>query len=574
MPNPTLARRIAVAAGREPADLVLKNAFVVNVFTEEILTADVAIADGIIAGVGAYSGRTERDCTGQTVCPGFIDAHMHIESTMASPAQFARAVLPHGTTTVIADPHEMVNVCGAAAVQYLLDATEHVPVDIRVMLPSSVPATPFETNGACFTADDMRPFLSHPRVLGLGEVMCYPAVLACEDAILDKIDTVTAGARLADGHAPGLSDLALQAYAAAGIATEHECTTFAEAQEKLRAGLAVLVREGSAAHNLTAILRGWLASGMPDDRLLLCTDDKHLDDIARDGHVRQNIKLAVELGVPPVKAIRMASWNAARVYGLKGLGAVAAGYRADLVIVDNLKQLHVCAVYQNGVEADNALRAMETAPQAEIPAALLRSMRGAPVTAQQLALPVAEGAPTHVIELVPYQIVTKHTVEAVPVNNGLFAPSPAYTKLCVVERHGKSGSVAVCPLKGYGIEGGALATSVAHDSHNIIAAGDNDADLVLAINRCKEIGGGYVLARGGHILGEVPLAICGLMSTQPWEDVQRQTADILSHTVHMGIPFHVDPFITLSFMALPVIPALRLTDKGLFDVERFCPVQA
>lgn len=572
MPSPMLTRRVAVAAGRAPADLVLKNADIVNVFTEEIYTADIAIADGVIAGIGSYHGKAERDCTGQTVCPGLIDAHMHIESTMASPMQFARAVLPHGTTTVIADPHEMVNVCGAAAVQYLLDATEHVPVDIRVMLPSSVPATAFETNGADFTAEDMKPFLTHPRVLGLGEVMCYPSVLAGDAAILDKIETVATGARLADGHAPGLSGANLQAYAAAGISTEHECTTFKEAQEKLRAGLAVLVREGSAAHNLTAILRDWLPSGLPDDRLLLCTDDKHLDDIARDGHIRQNVKLAVELGVPPVKAIRMATWNAARVYGLQRVGAVAAGYHADLVIFDNLKQLKICAVYKNGVLAEDALRAMETAPQPGIPAALLQSMHGAPVSAADLALPLDEAANAHVIELVPYQIVTKHTIERVPVKNGLFAPKAAYTKLCVVERHGKNGNIAVCPLKGYGITGGAIATSVAHDSHNIIAAGDNDADLVLAINRCKEIGGGYVLASGGCILGEVPLAICGLMSAQPWERVQEETARVLKLASGMGIPFHVDPFITLSFMALPVIPSLRLTDKGLFDVERFCPL--
>lgn len=562
-----LTRRIDVAAHRAPADLVLKHANVVNVFSEEIIQADVAIADGWIAAVGAdYSGIREVDCTDRFVCPGFIDAHMHMESSMVVPAQLARAIVPTGTTTLIADPHELVNVCGAAAVRYLLDATEHLPLNVYLMLPSSVPATAFETNGADFTAADMAPFFAHPRVLGLGEVMCYPDVLRAGGDIMDKLPL--AAHAFKDGHAPGLSGAPLQSYAAAGITTEHECTTFAEAAEKLRAGFAILVREGSAAHNLSTLLRGWLDSDLPADRFLFCTDDKHLDDIARDGHIRKNIQLAISLGVPPVTAIKMATRNTAQVYGLRELGAVAAGYRADLVVLDSLKQVTIHSVYKDGALAAPLLQACADAP---VPDVLLHSMHGGDITAQQLRLPVGET--THCIEMIPYQIATRHTIEAVPCADGLFVPNHLYTKLCVVERHGKSGAVTVCPLKGYGITGGAIATSVAHDSHNIIAAGDNDSDLVLAVNHIKQIGGGYVLVRGGRVEGALPLQVGGLMSTDDWQAVQANTEYILTKAKEMGIPYHVDPFISLSFMALPVIPELRLTDKGLFDVTTFSMIE-
>ena len=481
---------IDVAAGRAPADLVFKNVNVVNVFSEEIITADVAVAGGVIAGVGSYRGRTELDCTDKFLCPGFIDAHIHIESSLAAPFEFARAATRSGTTTIVADPHEIVNVCGAQAVQYLLDATENLPLNVYLMLPSSVPATPFETNGADFTAADMAPFMAHPRVLGLGEVMCYPDVLAARQTVLEKLALAADAGKRADGHAPGLSGRELQAYAAAGIRTEHECTTFAEAAEKLRAGLAVLVREGSAAKNLSVLVNGLLDSDLPADRFLFCTDDKHLDDIARDGHLRWNVRQAISLGMKPVTAIKMATWNAAREYGLRDLGAVAAGYRADLVLLDSLKQMTVRAVYKDGRPVEERFAGLAAAP---VPDALLHSVHFENVAPADLALPVA--GPAHVIEMVPYQIVTRHAVEEVPSENGFFRPNAVYTKLCVVERHGKNGGVAVCPLKGYGITGGAIATSVAHDSHNVIAAGDNDADLALAINHLKEIGGGYVLAR-------------------------------------------------------------------------------
>lgn len=558
---------IEAAAGRKKAKLVFKNAQVVNVFTKQVEQADVAVEAGVIAGVGQYSGEEEVDCTGLYLCPGFVDAHIHVESTMAVPYEFARAVATSGTTTVVADPHEIVNVCGAPAVEWLLKASEALPVDIYWMMPSSVPATPFETNGAPFTAQEMAPFAQMgPRVAGLGEVMCYPDVVAGTGEIYGKLALFAH--KHIDGHAPGLSGKALAAYAAAGIETEHECTSFAEAKEKLAAGLAILVREGSAAKNLTAIVEGLLKEGLPTDRFLFCTDDKHLDDIAREGHIRWNVHQAVQLGMPVVDAICMASYNAARVYGLKGVGAIAPGYRADIVLLDDWKQVHVHAVYKDGVPVEQKIAAARRVPA---PAALTHTMHFAPVTPQQLALPVQGKA--HVIEMVPYQIVTRHAVEPVPSENGLFRPNKTYSKLCVIERHGRSGNIAVCPLKGYGITGGAIATSVAHDSHNIIAAGDNDGDIALAVNHLQKTGGGYALAAGGRILGALALPVGGLMSEAPWEQTRDETNAILKQAAKMGIPYHVDPFISLSFMALPVIPSLRLTDRGLFDVDTFAFVK-
>lgn len=558
---------IEAAAGRKKAKRVLKNAQVVNVFTKQVEQADVAVEAGVIAGVGQYSGEEEVDCTGLYLCPGFVDAHIHVESTMAVPYEFARAVAMSGTTTVVADPHEIVNVCGAPAVEWLLKASEALPVDIYWMMPSSVPATPFETNGAPFTAQEMAPFAQMgPRVAGLGEVMCYPDVVAGTGEIYGKLALFAH--KHIDGHAPGLSGKALAAYAAAGIETEHECTSFAEAKEKLAAGLAILVREGSAAKNLTAIVEGLLKEGLPTDRFLFCTDDKHLDDIAREGHIRWNVHQAVQLGMPVVDAICMASYNAARVYGLKGVGAIAPGYRADIVLLDDWKQVHVHAVYKDGVPVEQKIAAARRVPA---PAALTHTMHFAPVTPQQLALPVQGKA--HVIEMVPYQIVTRHAVEPVPSENGLFRPNKTYSKLCVIERHGRGGNIAVCPLKGYGITGGAIATSVAHDSHNIIAAGDNDGDIALAVNHLQKTGGGYALAAGGRILGALALPVGGLMSEAPWEQTRDETNAILKQAAKMGIPYHVDPFISLSFMALPVIPSLRLTDCGLFDVDTFAFVK-
>ena len=407
---------------------------------------------------------------------------------------------------------------------------------------------------------DMKAFLAHPRVLGLGEVMNFPGILSTDPTMLAKIKLFTH--HVIDGHAPGLSGNALQAYVSAGIASDHEATTFAEAIEKARAGLAVLVRQGSAAQDLEAILSGVLKEKLSTKHFLFCTDDKHLDDIRKDGHIVQNVRMAIKMGFSPIDAITMASYNTAEHYGLRDRGAIAAGRRADLLLVSNLTSMHIEAVYCNGVSAGDLLRTPSTA--VNIPQAILNSVHLKPVTADDIQLLV--DAQTDVIGMIPGQILTSHLRETVPADQGVFQPSPEYAKLCVLERHGKNGNIGVAPLKGYGVRGGAVATSVAHDSHNIIAAGDNDRDIALAINHIREIGGGYVVVQNGLATGSLPLKAAGLMSTTPFDRVEQQTEAILMAARSLHITEGIDPFISLSFMALPVIPTLRLTDRGLIDL--------
>lgn len=543
--------------------LVLKNGSIVNVFTEEVLKGDVKIEGGRIVGIGEYSGGEEVDCSGKYICPGFIDAHVHIESSMVSPLEFAKTILPWGTTTIIADPHEMVNVAGAKAVSYLLDAVKKVPVNVHVMLPSSVPSTAFETNGADFTAEDMKAFLEEPGVLGLGEVMCYPDVLAGKKAIMDKLALFQD--RMIDGHAPGVLGKELQIYRNAGVQTDHECTNFLEALEKMRAGMKILIREGSGAKNLEVLVKGCLEHNLGLEEILFCTDDKHLEDIKRQGHIRWNVKKAVDLGMEPVKAIKIASLNAARAYGLQGSGAVAAGYRADLVVLDSLSEVTVSSVYKDGQLVDEAyLNRFTDAGDASV---LRGTVHFEDVTPEKIA--VRAGETNVVIENVPYQLLTLKSVEAVPSRDGFFRPDSVYSKLCVVERHRGTGNAAAAPVKGFGIRGGAIATTVAHDSHNVIAIGDNDEDLCIAINETKKTDGGYVVAAGGRVVGVLPLCLAGLMSSEGGETVIEKIGRLVDYVHGMGVPEYIDPFITLSFMALPVIPQVRLTDMGLFDVEKF-----
>ncbi|WP_373486206.1 adenine deaminase [Acetobacterium malicum] len=559
-----LKKNIAVANGFEKADLVFKNARILNVFSEEICSGDLAVANGTIVGMGSYEGITEIDLAGKYLVPGFIDAHMHIESTMVTPFELARAIVPTGTTTIIADPHEIVNVAGKTGLDYLLNATEQIPLNVFVMLPSSVPATPFETNGAGpFLAADMQTYLDHPRILGLGEVMCYPDVLAGGPVILDKLTLCRH--KLADGHAPGLAGKPLQAYACAGIISEHESTTWPEALEKLRAGFYILIREGSAAKNLHAIISGLLTTALPTDRFLFCTDDKHLEDIHQDGHIRWNIKQAIDLGLCPIKAIKMATLNTAQAYGLKKLGAIAPGYQADLVIVSDLNTLAVEQVYQNGRPVNDSI--WEHQPHYKIDSQLLNSVHIQTLTSEKLRLPI--NPKNHVIEIIKDQIETHHLQESLPGKNGFFIPNENYAKLCVIERHRHSGHVGVAAIKGFGIQSGAIATTVAHDSHNIIVVGDNDQDILLAVNHLAEIGGGYVVVGNHQIIGAVPLSLAGLISLEPGAEVQEKVASLISSAHGLGVAPGVDPFITLSFMALPVIPSLRLTDLGLFDVDAF-----
>jgi len=557
-----MRKAAAVAAGERPADLVLKNAWVVNVFTEHVRRADIAVFDGIIAGVSNhYDGREERDLTDKFVCPGFIDAHMHIESTMLLPGELAECVMPWGTTTIVADPHELVNVRGAEAMDFLLEAASHTPMDVLWMLPSSVPATPFETNGADFTAAEMKRFVKDPRVGGLGEVMCFGDVLQGKPEILKKINLMHG--KMIDGHCPGLLGRGLQAYRCMGVRTEHESSSFEEAKAKLTAGFRVLIREGSAARNLEPIITGVLEERLPTDSLLFCTDDKHIGDINREGHIRWNVKRAIELGMEPATAIKIATLNAARAYGLDDRGAIAAGNIADMVVLSDLREVTVDSVYKRGRLVTPELFAEDRFEVGDSP--MMHTVNIPKLSEKDIALRAAET--DDVIGLVPDQIITKHLRAVLPREDGFFKPDSTYSKLVVVERHRGTGNVAVAALRGYGITGGAIATTVAHDSHNVIAAGDNDRDILMAIERLRRTQGGYVLVADGKVLGEVALPICGLVSPKNAKEVYKSLRAILEGARKMGVPEGCDPFVTLSFLALPVIPSLRLTDKGLFDAD-------
>ncbi|MGO1043645.1 adenine deaminase [Clostridioides difficile] len=559
-----LKKKCNVASGRDKADIVLKNGTIINVFTEELIVGDIAIVDDTIVGIGEYSGKVEIDCSGKYLSPGFIDAHMHIESTMVMPIELSKKLLKSGTTTVIADPHELVNVKGASAIDFLLESTEEIPLNVHIMIPSSVPATRFETNGiGDFSAKDMNDYINNPRILGLGEVMCFNDVISAEEEILDKLEAFKD--KVADGHAPNISGKSLQAYVCAGIRNDHECITFNEVYEKLRAGLKIFIREGSAAKNLEAIIKGLLKYKLPIEEFMFCTDDKHLDDIEKQGHIRWNIKCAIDLGMEPIKAIKIATYNSAKAYGLNRIGAIGAGYKADIVVLNSLENMEVDSVYKNGKLIDEGIFSNYKYEIKD--KELLNTVKFNDINKEKIQLKSNEK--NYVMEIVPYQILTNKLFESIPNKNGYFNPNEEYSKLCVVERHRMTGNISVAPLKGFGIKNGAIATTVAHDSHNIIVAGDNDDDIIVAVNYLRDIQGGYVIVSNGKVLAHLSLQVAGLISTLPAEEVQETTDNMLKIARKMGVPKYVDPFITLSFMALPVIPKIRLTDLGLFDVEEF-----
>lgn len=547
-------------------ELVLKNARVVDVFTKRVFTADIAIQDGVIVGVGDYRGRREVDLTGKYAAPGFIDAHVHIESSMVSPSLFAQTALACGTTTVIADPHEIANVAGAAGVEYMLADSENACVNFYFMLPSCVPAGPYEHNGAVFGAEQMKPFLGHPRVLGLGEVMDRDAVLSGDGELLKKIGLLKG--RVIDGHAPALTGKALQAYRLAGMQTDHECSGYEEALERIRAGFVVQIREGSAARNLEAIVTGALEDGLDFDRFVFCTDDLHLDDAARLGHIGNCVRKAAALGLDPVTAIRCASLNAARLYGLADLGAIAPGFRADLVILDSLKDLTVLEVYKDGVPCEER-RAFRS--PAETPASLKNSVRVPEIRAESLALKTSGDFP--VISLVPGEIVTKKELLPLPGENGVFAPRDGLLKIAVIQRHDGSGRVGLGAVKGFGLKNGAAASTVAHDSHNLIVIGDNDRDMLCAVRELCRCQGGYTVCSGGRVLRTLPLPVAGLFTDDASLDVAGIQREMSALCRRMGVGAGIDPFQNLSFLSLSVIPEIRVTDGGVFDVlqNRFFP---
>lgn len=551
-----LRASIRNAASRNAA-FVIKNANIVNVFTGEIERGDVAMRDGIILGIGTYSGREEYDAEGRYLCPGLIDSHVHIESSMAHPSRFASLILQQGTTAIIADPHEIANVCGTDGIQYMLDQTEWLPLSVFMMLPSCVPCTAFETSGAKLTAKDMEQFLEHPRVLGLGEVMDYVAAVSGEGEMLDKLELCHG--RPIDGHAPLLTGDLLNAYCVAGPRTDHECSSYEEVLEKLRKGMRIHLRLGSACRGIETIFRQIADNGLPTRRMQFCTDDKHLENIRDEGHINYILRRAVANGIDPIQAVQMATINAAETYGLIGYGAVAPGYRADLVLFDNLKDFRPQLVVTDG----QIFR-----PEADLPVKpdpkIYNSVHLAPRKPDVLRLPV-EG-PMPIIQTVDGELLTRLVWEEVPTRDGAFSAGGGLVKLAVLERHHASSRVGLGILRGLPLQAGAMATTVGHDSHNLIVAGDNDADMLIAIDALEECGGGYVVVSEGRVLAKLALPVAGLMSDAPLDEILRHQQALLHAAAQLGISNTSDPFITLSFVALPVIPDVRLTDMGMFDV--------
>lgn len=552
-------RVIRVAAGEEKADLVLKNAKYLNVFSNEFCQGDIAVAEGLIVGMGKYEGTQEIDASDRIVCPGFIDAHIHLESSLVEPWEFAKAVLPHGTTTVICDPHEIANVMGLQGVDYMMAASAGLPVDVHFMLPSCVPATPEDESGAALGFADIDPYFEHPRVLGLAEMMNYVGVVNRQEEPVKKILCSQAHHKKIDGHAPGLSGLALNAYIAAGVYSDHECFTLENALEKLQKGQFIMIREGTAAKNLKALLP--LLNQQYYSRCMFATDDKHPSDLLHGGHIDYIVKSAISMGVDPIIAIKTASHNAARYFLMNNKGAIAPGYLADFVIFDDFRNFDIQMVIKKGRVVFENGKPIDV-PEPEIPLSLEMRARDTmhleDVTAEQLK----SSRPLGHLKLIPGELVTENLGTAEKVD-----PEKDILKICVFERHQGTGHMGMGYLTGYGLKKGAVATSIAHDSHNIIAVGENDTDIALAVNQVKHMGGGIAVAAGGSILAELPLPIAGLISDQPLPQVNELLENAKEKARALGVAQDVDPFMTLSFMSLTVIPSLRVNTKGVFDVE-------
>lgn len=543
--------------------LVIKNANVVNVFTDEIVRADVAVYEDVIIGVGSYSGENEIDAGGAYLAPGFIDAHVHIESSMVIPSSFMKVIMPHGTTTVIADPHEIANVAGTAGIRAMYKLTDELPLRVLFMLPSCVPATPFEHSGAKLVAEDMEQFMHKSRVLGLGEVMDANSVINCSQEMLDKLRLFDK--RPIDGHAPMLEGMGLNTYRVAGAFSDHECSTYEEVKQKLATGMNILLRIGSAANNMDGVLRRIAEERLPTRNMMFCTDDKHIEDIRREGHINANARMAVAAGIDPIDAIKMASYNAARAYGIRGVGAIAPGYKADMVLLEDLKDFKVKQVISR---FGRPYTGEEQIPSPILPPQVFNSVRLPEISKHDLALRCHVSAP--VIKMIPHQLVTELVYRDVERDeNGCFIPSEGMVKLAVIERHHATGSMAVGILEGLGIKHGAVASTVAHDSHNLVVAGDNDEDMLMAIESLRDCGGGYSVVSRGVVLARLPLPIAGLMTAAPVNDVLEIQQALLDALYSLGAKRDSDPLIALSFMALPVIPAVKLTDEGLFDAVNF-----
>lgn len=554
-------RIIAVAAGREKADLVLKNAKYLNVFSNEFLCGDIAVANGLIAGVGKYDGKTEIDVSGKLVLPGFIDAHIHLESSMVTPAEFAKAVVAHGTTTVITDPHEITNVMGIDGVEYMIQASQNLPIDVHFMMPSCVPATEIDESGAELDCKDIDLYLdNNKKVLGLAEMMNYVGVINGDKNVLSKIVTSQAHHKKIDGHAPELSGNDLNAYIAAGVYSDHECSTFENALEKLRKGQFIMIREGTAAHNLKALMP--LLTQQYYSRCMFATDDKHPSDLLHGGHIDYIVKQALKNGADPIVALKTATHHAARYFLLNNKGAIASGYLADIVVVDNLEDFNVETVFKRGKLVFDGEVKDFSAPTVDEKLAekCFDTFHLDSVTPSSFKVDGKLG----LIGLVGGELLTRNlgTADKIDVENDIL-------KIACIERHKGTNHIGVGYVKGYSLKSGAVATSVAHDSHNIITVGCNDDDIAVAVNAIKDSKGGIAVVESGKIKALLELPIAGLMSDEPLTTVNEKLENAKLSAYELGADKSIDPFMTLSFLSLPVIPSLRITTKGVFDAENW-----
>jgi adenine deaminase len=558
-------RIVNVSAGKEPADLVLKNARIINVFNGLIEDRDIVIADGYIAGFQDGPAREKKDLNHKFVAPGFIDPHVHIESSMVSVTEFSRAILPFGTTAVVADPHEIANVSGINGIRYMLDSSRNQPVNVFFTLPSCVPATHMETSGASLDVEKLRELIDKKRILALAEMMNFPGVIHNLPTVMGKIDLAKSVGKRVDGHAPGLVGRDLQAYVAAGIRSDHECTTIDEAREKLALGMHIMIREGTSAKNLESLIP--LINDKTEQRLMWCTDDRHPHDLMQHGHIDDIVRKAIMYGLDPVIAIRMATLNPAKYFGLSDIGAISPGRKADFIVFDNPAELEIEQVYFHGVpSAENGRICSELHRPESV--SIHSSMRIDVESMDFTMHPASSKA--RVIEIIPDQIVTRQCLMDVHIvdNKADADVSRDMLIIAVAERHKRTGNVGIGFVKGFGLKAGALASSVSHDSHNIIAVGTNSQDIKAAVGAVADLDGGLVAVSDGQIRSQLPLPIAGLMSDQPVAEVRDRLDDLLAASSGLGCALD-DPFMTLSFLALPVIPELKITDKGLVDVNRF-----
>lgn len=562
-----LKKIINIASKKEKADLVLKNGNIINVFTNEIIIADIAISDSKIAGIGDYSGKKEIDCSNKYISPSFIDSHVHIESSMVSPKEFAKAVLKRGTTCVIADPHEIANVCGLDGIKYILDSLKNSSFDIYMMLPSCVPATNFENSGAHLDATELEKLINHENVLGLGEVMDYMAVINKENHIIDKLNLFKD--KIIDGHGP-ISDLNhLNAYIATGIKTDHECSKIEELINRVRLGMYVQIREGSAAKDLKNLIKAVNKNNL--SRILFCTDDRHPNDIINEGHIDNNIKMAIKEGIDPIDAIKMASINICNCYNIKNKGAIAPSYNANLLIIDNLSDFNIEKVIKDGKLIVDNINNIYNFDFYDIDDKKVRNKINIDnLNLNDLNLKTKNNTITG-IEVTPNSILTKKVDVNIETKDGIYLKSKDedVLKIAVIERHSDKKNIGISLVKGFGLKNGAIASTIAHDSHNLIVIGDNDKDMLNCINHIKKIGGGICISSNNEIKKSLTLDIAGLVSSKSLEEVDYILEDMLNFAYSLGVYKDIEPFMTLGFLALPVIPEIRITDIGTFDVLNY-----